>query len=135
MKIVPLSDAADETPAVDLEPVPAAETAPEVKPEPDGVPADEQPADEPPPVANATGPDKPLADYCAAFGDAAGARFFLDGVKFGAAQQTVIDSLRAENATLQAKLEVTKKEHPSALSIGNGSGKKSLRDLVRQRGI
>jgi hypothetical protein len=105
-----------------------------VKPEPVSVPADEQPADEPPPVSNDIGPDKPLADYCAAFGDAAGARFFLDGTKFGAAQQTVIDSLRAENATLLERLELAKKEHPHPLNIGSNNGKKSLRELVRQRG-
>lgn len=133
MRLTTIAEPVDETPADDTTPTPAAETAPEVKPEPDGVPADEQPAGEPQPVAQATGPDKPLADYCAAFGDAAGARFFLDGVKFSAAQQTVIDSLRAENATLQARLELANKEHPHPLNIGNGN-KKSLRDLVRQRG-
>jgi hypothetical protein len=57
----------------------------------------------------------------------------LDGVKFGAAQQTVIDSLRAENATLLERLELSKKEHPHPLNIGNGN-KKTLRELVRQRG-
>jgi hypothetical protein len=138
LQIVPMSDEETppaERPATQPDPPPQdpAATAAPIPPAEDESPADPPPAHPPPaaPAANATGPNRPLAAYCAAFGDAAGARFFLDAVTFEAAQQTVIESLRAENAELAARAELAGKEHPAPLRLG--TNRKTLREMTRIR--
>jgi hypothetical protein len=90
-------------------------------------------ADDPPPVAAATGgPDRTLAEYCQAFGDGPGARYFLDGLTWAQAQDKTIEQLRAEADRLRAKVELGTKEHPHPILVG-GPSKKTLRDLTRIR--
>jgi hypothetical protein len=90
------------------------------------------PADDAPPAAAAAGPDRTLAEYCQAFGDGPGARYFLDGLTWAQAQDQTIAKLRAEAERLRAKVELGTKEHPHPIPVG-GPSKKTLRDLTRIR--
>ena len=82
----PVAEAIDEETGEEVEPV-AEENAEDVEPVAE-------------PVATAPG----LAEYMAAFGDAAGARMFRDGVAFDAAQQQSLDELRGTVQDLRAEV-------------------------------
>lgn len=79
------------------------------------------------------GPDRPLAEYCAAFGDGPGARHYLDGTKYADAQRAANAALREENEALRDKLALAEKEHDKPLDLQPRTNKKTLRDLTRIR--
>ena len=93
----------------------------------------------------ATTPEQPqakgLRDYMAAFGDAEGARMFLDGKPWETAQAETMQALRgqlqdlrAENAELKSRLgELAKANAGEAqpLNTGNESKRKSFGEACR----
>lgn len=98
--------------------------------------------DETPAPAPAEAPAaKGLGDYMAAFGDAEGARMFLAGVNWDAAQSQTIATLRgqiqdmtAENAQLKSRLTELGKAfsgEEKPLAIGENSTRKSFGEACR----
>lgn len=121
LQIVPIKSPADTQPPDGA----AAEPAPGLS---HGETIPEQTNSPAAPIAAAA--DRPLTDYCAAFGDGPGARFFLDAVPFATAQAQLTEALRKENEALRAKLSLSEKEHDHPLPL---DPKRTLQSHIRIR--
>lgn len=107
----------------------------------DDVTPAETPDETPAPTPTEAPASKGLGDYMAAFGDAEGARMFLQGVNWDAAQSQTISALRgqiqdmkAENAQLKGQLAELGKQfagETKPLSCGETPKRKSFGEACR----